>query len=257
MVNHWRKRLSRRQDKRKHALVRGTRKPGTGLECLEKRWLMASAAAVAPAAFDDQTHRTADAITVAVAEVAAATTETSPEAAVEAAITPKDALFSRLRSSRELGLLPAYLTEVAPTGMEPPVVGGDYNGDRIVSGADLVLLIRHWGAPGSGPLEGWVGMPPDERVDQNELDAILLNWLRIVTPPPAEQAEGELDDTSHTSSHEIAHPAPLLEDRMGPAEAVEVRKSETDAPPVEEGSQAARDALFTSIAPRGKGRSSQ
>jgi hypothetical protein len=103
----------------------------------------------------------------------------------------ENAFFSRVLAAREphpfqplmKPQLQTHLVDALPTGGEPPVTGGDFNGDGIVSGADFVLVRQHWGADGTELLEGWGGMQPDDHVDQNELDTVLLNWLRIVNPP--------------------------------------------------------------------------
>jgi hypothetical protein len=48
----------------------------------------------------------------------------------------------------------------------------NYNG--VVEQADLVLL--HWGETASPVPDGWTSQLPLGTIDQDELDAVLLNW---------------------------------------------------------------------------------
>ena len=69
------------------------------------------------------------------------------------------------------------LTNVAA----PDFIPGDYNGDQLVSQADLDLVLLNWG--GSDLPVGWVATDQftDGVISQNELDGVLLNWGN--TPP--------------------------------------------------------------------------
>ena len=69
---------------------------------------------------------------------------------------------------------------------------GDYNGDGVVSQADLDLVLLNWGTDVavSGPIEGWLHGLPDGVVSQAQLDAVLLNWGNansgvVAVPEPA------------------------------------------------------------------------
>jgi hypothetical protein len=132
--------------------------------------------------------------------------------------------------------------------------GGDFNGDGIVAAADLVLVRTHWGAVVQDQLAGWVGMQPDDRVDQNELDAVLLNWLQIVDPDsqggasvPAESViSGEIEPPA---------PAPLGEaEVLAAADAVDNAVSVHGGAPYEPSQSHApiprvvRDAAYSAIA---------
>jgi hypothetical protein len=55
-------------------------------------------------------------------------------------------------------------------GPGAPAVLGDLNGDGVVSGADLGILLANWGTPGPGDLNG------DGNVDGADLGALLANW---------------------------------------------------------------------------------
>ncbi|MFO0872922.1 MAG: hypothetical protein U0575_02990 [Phycisphaerales bacterium] len=52
----------------------------------------------------------------------------------------------------------------------PPAIVGDLNGDGIVNGSDLGLLLGQWGGPGSGDLDG------NGVVDGADLGLLLGNW---------------------------------------------------------------------------------
>jgi hypothetical protein len=56
------------------------------------------------------------------------------------------------------------------------VLAGDYNGDSRVDQADLDLVLLNWGADAATPPVGWVSNLPTGLVDQQELDSLLLNW---------------------------------------------------------------------------------
>jgi serpin B len=53
---------------------------------------------------------------------------------------------------------------------------GDYNGDGRIDQGDLDLVLLHWGADAATPPAGWTSELPAVVVDQNELDAVLTNW---------------------------------------------------------------------------------
>jgi hypothetical protein len=53
---------------------------------------------------------------------------------------------------------------------------GDYDGSGRVDQADLDLVLLHWGDVGPDPPAGWTGPPPMGIVDQAELDAVLFAW---------------------------------------------------------------------------------
>jgi hypothetical protein len=57
----------------------------------------------------------------------------------------------------------------------PPAPVGDINGDGIVDGADLGLLLIDWGAcPVKGPCDG--DLNGDGAVNGADLGLLLLNW---------------------------------------------------------------------------------
>jgi hypothetical protein len=56
------------------------------------------------------------------------------------------------------------------------VLGGDYNGDLRVDQRDLDLVLLHWGADGTVPPSGWTTNQPGGLIGQAQLDGLLLNW---------------------------------------------------------------------------------
>jgi hypothetical protein len=56
------------------------------------------------------------------------------------------------------------------------VLAGDYNSSGRVEQADLDLVLLHWGQPAAPPPPNWTGPPPAGTIDQDELDAVLLGW---------------------------------------------------------------------------------
>jgi hypothetical protein len=136
--------------------------------------------------------------------------------------------------------------------------GGDFNGDGIVAAADLVLVRTNWGTVVEEQLPGWVGMQPDERVDQNELDAVLLNWLQIVDPE-TQGARAETAEEAVSGSIEAVAPAPILEasqSQSGEPHGESSESGDRQVPsPVSKAptSRAVRDAAFAALA-GGRGR---
>jgi hypothetical protein len=137
--------------------------------------------------------------------------------------------------------------------------GGDFNGDGIVAAADVVLVRTHWGALVEGQLDGWVGMQPDSRVDQNELDAVLLNWLQVVDPasedsaaaPAASSVAGEKPPSAPAPLGEAALPS--TSDNAENALTVNTQSqdaaSATEAPNL----RSVRDAAISAIVRGGAG----
>ncbi len=82
----------------------------------------------------------------------------------------------RVRFAAE-DLPPGSVVEAAVDGVGilsleclPPGVFGDLNGDGVVDGADLGLLLQNWGQPGLGDLNG------DGIVDGADIGLLLNNW---------------------------------------------------------------------------------
>jgi formylglycine-generating enzyme required for sulfatase activity len=61
----------------------------------------------------------------------------------------------------------------------PPSCAADLNGDRVVDGADLGVLLGNWGAPGIGDLDG------NGKVDGADLGLMLGAWGSCPTTVPA------------------------------------------------------------------------
>jgi hypothetical protein len=57
-----------------------------------------------------------------------------------------------------------------------PVVTGDYNNNRRVEQGDLDLVLLNWGKAANPLPANWRGDPPVGTIDQQELDKALLNW---------------------------------------------------------------------------------
>jgi hypothetical protein len=53
---------------------------------------------------------------------------------------------------------------------------GDYNGNGRVEQADLDLVLLNWGADATTPPADWISDLPAGSIDQEELDRVLLNW---------------------------------------------------------------------------------
>lgn len=65
----------------------------------------------------------------------------------------------------------------------PPEVAGDYNNNGRVEQADLDLVLLNWGAPADGLPADWLNeRPMSGIVDQAELDGVLLNWGNMAAP---------------------------------------------------------------------------
>lgn len=74
--------------------------------------------------------------------------------------------------------------------MEPRIgIEGDYSANGRVEQADLDLVLLNWGAPTPPIPVGWVNDLPLGLVDQQELDKVLLNWGNSA---PAQAGFGEL-----------------------------------------------------------------
>jgi hypothetical protein len=63
------------------------------------------------------------------------------------------------------------------------LVDGDFNGDFRVDQADLDLVLLNWGQDGSAPPSGWTTNLPSGLIDQAELDHVLLHWGIGRLPP--------------------------------------------------------------------------
>lgn len=61
-------------------------------------------------------------------------------------------------------------------GTSPPLIPGDYNASGRVEQADLDLVLLNWGADGLALPPAWINDLPTGRIDQAELDSVLLNW---------------------------------------------------------------------------------
>jgi hypothetical protein len=53
---------------------------------------------------------------------------------------------------------------------------GDYNNNGRVEQGDLDLVLLNWGIEGTPPPLGWINDLPEGIIDQAELDAVLLDW---------------------------------------------------------------------------------
>jgi hypothetical protein len=74
-------------------------------------------------------------------------------------------------------VVPAGL-QLAGEGVAP--IDGDYNGNGRVEQADLDLVLLNWGDPAEGLPAEWVNQrPTGGQVDQAELDGVLLNWGNV------------------------------------------------------------------------------
>ena len=67
-------------------------------------------------------------------------------------------------------LVEAAIDDVKIVTIGCPAEIGDINGDGLVNGADLTILLSQWGGPGSGDLNG------DQIVGGADLAALLSNW---------------------------------------------------------------------------------
>jgi hypothetical protein len=59
-------------------------------------------------------------------------------------------------------------------------LAGDYNGNSRVEQGDLDLVLLNWGSLGPRP-SGWTFDLPDGHIDQAELDGVLLNWGNVAS----------------------------------------------------------------------------
>jgi hypothetical protein len=74
------------------------------------------------------------------------------------------------------------LADVGP----PPGITGDYNGNGRVEQADLDLVLLNWGQ--TGVPGGWFNDLPQGTIDQAELDGVLLNWGDTSAPVSAPES---------------------------------------------------------------------
>jgi hypothetical protein len=58
----------------------------------------------------------------------------------------------------------------------PPMLRGDYDASGRVDQRDLDLVLLHWGHPADQVPPEWTSDPPNGLVDQDELDPVLLGW---------------------------------------------------------------------------------
>jgi hypothetical protein len=91
--------------------------------------------------------------------------------------------------------LPTFLVHTAITDLQTiHAIPGDYNADSRVDQADLDLVLLAWGRPANQVGAAWIGLPPEGNIDQSELDAVLLNWgmpkSRPSVPLPEPAAAG-------------------------------------------------------------------
>jgi hypothetical protein len=62
-------------------------------------------------------------------------------------------------------------------------VSGEYNGNGRVEQTDLDLVLLNWGQAAAPPPDGWMNELPGGLIDQEELDRVLLGWGdRVVFP---------------------------------------------------------------------------
>jgi hypothetical protein len=89
----------------------------------------------------------------------------------------------------------------ATTRISGAALDGDFNGNGRVEQADLDLVLLNWGRDASTPPGGWVNDLPDGRIDQEELDAVLLHWGDVAAgqasaSPVVAALESDLRDDS-------------------------------------------------------------
>jgi hypothetical protein len=98
--------------------------------------------------------------------------------------TPSSAMFDSLRIGGPSGLTSAAegafdniflrLEDGMPDG--GGVIPGDYNNNGRVEQGDLDLVLLNWGTDGTTPPPNWINHLPQGNIDQAELDGVLLNW---------------------------------------------------------------------------------
>jgi hypothetical protein len=71
----------------------------------------------------------------------------------------------------------AYRPGVFQPTLATPAIGGDFNGDGRVDGADLSLLLANWGSTTPPVPSGWNGTAPTTpAIDADELSRLLATW---------------------------------------------------------------------------------
>jgi hypothetical protein len=81
---------------------------------------------------------------------------------------------ARLFRGRDWSAMEEASFEVVP---DPQDLPGDFDGNGRVDQADLDLVLLHWGRDfAASPIPGWTNALPEGLVDQQELDQALLNW---------------------------------------------------------------------------------
>lgn len=76
------------------------------------------------------------------------------------------------------GHIEAWLTDLS----NPALLPGDYDGNDIVGQGDLDLVLLSWGDESVSTPDGWIRNLPDGRIDQSELDDVLLHWATTQNP---------------------------------------------------------------------------
>jgi hypothetical protein len=85
--------------------------------------------------------------------------------------------FAGLATADVAAILDLYApAQTADVGATLEVLPGDYDGSGRVDQRDLDLVLLHWGQSGNSTPAGWVQELPSGTIDQNELDRVLLNW---------------------------------------------------------------------------------
>jgi hypothetical protein len=69
-----------------------------------------------------------------------------------------------------------YLSDGVQLSVADAFLIGDYNGNGRVEQGDLDLVLLNWGVPAYSPPAGWTSDLPSGLVDQDELDGVLLHW---------------------------------------------------------------------------------
>jgi hypothetical protein len=74
------------------------------------------------------------------------------------------------------GIVNGQISDPGGPALIRRTLAGDFNGNGRVEQADLDLVLLNWGLAASQPPSGWTTDLPSGRIEQDELDAVLLNW---------------------------------------------------------------------------------